>query len=99
MPLSPPLASGRSLPSPPRERRSSPRIEPRVSSYFSAVSSRYLASPPRPQPATVRAIASVRQRAAAAFVPKEIGRAHVRTPVTNTHLVCRQLLDKKKKTN
>src|SRR3546814_3816012 len=70
MARSPPLASGRSLPPPPRERRSSPRIEPRVSSYFSAVSSRYLASPPRPQPATVSAIASVSQRAAAAFVPK-----------------------------
>src|SRR3546814_10160730 len=25
----------------------------------------------------------------------EIGRAHVRTPVTNAHLVCRLLLDKK----
>src|SRR3546814_1863743 len=28
----------------------------------------------------------------------EIGRAHVRTPVTNAHLVCRLLLEKKKKT-
>src|SRR3546814_7484427 len=28
------------------------------------------------------------------FVP--IGRAHVRTPVTNAHLVCRFLLEKKK---
>src|SRR3546814_5266816 len=27
----------------------------------------------------------------------EIGRAHVCTPVTNAHLVCRLLLDKKKK--
>src|SRR3546814_5730420 len=27
---------------------------------------------------------------------QEIGRAHVRTPVTNAHLVCRLLLDKKK---
>src|SRR3546814_10835238 len=27
---------------------------------------------------------------------KEIGRAHVGTPVTNAHLVCRLLLDKKK---
>src|SRR3546814_3957496 len=26
----------------------------------------------------------------------EIGRAHVRTPVTNAHLVCRPLLEKKK---
>src|SRR3546814_6419002 len=29
----------------------------------------------------------------------EIGRAHVRTPVTNAHLVCRLLLEKKKKNN
>src|SRR3546814_4417832 len=29
----------------------------------------------------------------------EIGRAHVRTPVTNAHLVCRLLLEKNKKTN
>src|SRR3546814_5020504 len=28
----------------------------------------------------------------------QIGRAHVRTPVTNVHLVCRLLLEKKKKT-
>src|SRR3546814_8704362 len=28
--------------------------------------------------------------------PDEIGRAHVRTPVTNAHLVCRLLLEKKK---
>src|SRR3546814_808954 len=28
----------------------------------------------------------------------EIGRAHVRTPVTNAHLVCRLLFDKKKHT-
>src|SRR3546814_2868058 len=27
----------------------------------------------------------------------EIGRAHVRTPVTNAHLVCRLLLEKKKR--
>src|SRR3546814_10395360 len=27
----------------------------------------------------------------------EIGRAHVRTPVTNAHIVCRLLLEKKKK--
>src|SRR3546814_8837011 len=33
----------------------------------------------------------------AAFVVK-IGRAHVCTPVTNAHLVCRLLLEKKKKT-
>src|SRR3546814_10245891 len=29
---------------------------------------------------------------------RQIGRAHVRTPVTNAHLVCRLLLEKKKKT-
>src|SRR3546814_7761025 len=29
----------------------------------------------------------------------EIGRAHVRTPVTNAHLVCRLLLEKKKYNN
>src|SRR3546814_7467606 len=29
----------------------------------------------------------------------EIGRAHVRTPVTNAHLVCRLLLEKTKKIN
>src|SRR3546814_4587019 len=29
-------------------------------------------------------------------VPGEIGRAHVRTPVTNAHLVCRLLLENKK---
>src|SRR3546814_1660868 len=28
---------------------------------------------------------------------EEIGRAHVRTPVTNAHLVCRLLLEQKKK--
>src|SRR3546814_9203344 len=27
---------------------------------------------------------------------RQIGRAHVRTPVTNAHLVCRLLLEKKK---
>src|SRR3546814_2589894 len=34
----------------------------------------------------------------ATFGPMQIGRAHVRTPVTNAHLVCRLLLEKKKKT-
>src|SRR3546814_5976293 len=33
----------------------------------------------------------------AAFPPDEIGRAHVCTPVTNAHLVCRFLLEKTKK--
>src|SRR3546814_49738 len=35
----------------------------------------------------------------AVFSEAEIGRAHVCTPVTNAHLVCRLLLDKKHKTN
>src|SRR3546814_3932730 len=30
-------------------------------------------------------------------IAEEIGRAHVRTPVTNAHLVCRLLLEKKNK--
>src|SRR3546814_1238230 len=30
---------------------------------------------------------------------KQIGRAHVRTPVTNAHLVCRLLLEKKNQPN
>src|SRR3546814_3957185 len=30
-------------------------------------------------------------------VVKQIGRAHVRTPVTNAHLVCRLLLEKQKR--
>src|SRR3546814_10691956 len=34
----------------------------------------------------------------APVVTAEIGRAHVRTPVTNAHLVCRLLLEKNKKT-
>src|SRR3546814_8606447 len=38
------------------------------------------------------------QRASAAlWSGDEIGRAHVCTPVTNAHIVCRLLLDKKKK--
>src|SRR3546814_1262321 len=36
--------------------------------------------------------------AAASFLA-QIGRAHVCTPVTNAHLVCRLLLEKKKSTN
>src|SRR3546814_2321718 len=31
--------------------------------------------------------------------PAKIGRAHVRTPVTNAHLVCRLLLEKKNTNN
>src|SRR3546814_1914158 len=37
-------------------------------------------------------------RAIPHLVHREIGRAHVRTPVTNAHLVCRLLLEKKKET-
>src|SRR3546814_14013534 len=37
-----------------------------------------------------------RQRLVAAGQADEIGRAHVGTPVTNAHLVCRLLLEKKK---
>src|SRR3546814_1590903 len=50
----------------------------------------------RPQPATI-AVSHPR------FIPflsalwLQIGRAHVCTPVTNAHLVCRLLLEKKKK--
>src|SRR3546814_1768940 len=42
--------------------------------------------------ATVTAV-----RSAATVVVEEIGRAHVWTPVTNAHLVCRLLLEKKQK--
>src|SRR3546814_3485277 len=35
----------------------------------------------------------------AAILVCEIGRAHVLTPVTNAHLVCRLLLEKTKNTN
>src|SRR3546814_5953019 len=49
----------------------------------------------------VRYLAQFRQPFAAggAFTPfkTQIGTAHVRTPVTNAHLVCRLLLDKKPK--
>src|SRR3546814_10115859 len=36
------------------------------------------------------------QKATKALHDEEIGRAHVSTPVTNAHLVCRLLLEKKK---
>src|SRR3546814_5987608 len=42
----------------------------------------------------IAAIASAARKSA-----KEIGRAHVCTPVTNAHLVCRLLLEKKKHIN
>src|SRR3546814_9355891 len=41
----------------------------------------------------VKVIEALRRRA-----PNKIGRAHVCTPVTNAHLVCRLLLEKKKHT-
>src|SRR3546814_5128424 len=44
--------------------------------------------------AQARAAAITRERE----LRLEIGRAHVRTPVTNAHLVCRLLLEKKKTT-
>src|SRR3546814_7578645 len=44
----------------------------------------------RPSMNGAGAIGAVRERG-------EIGRAHVLTPVTNAHLVCRLLLEKKKK--
>src|SRR3546814_13177428 len=50
--------------------RSSPSREPRVSSYLSAVSSRYLASPPSPQPATVSTSARASQPRTAGVMPK-----------------------------
>src|SRR3546814_6491979 len=42
---------------------------------------------------------AIRSRAArfAGIDPDKIGRAHVRTPVTNAHLVCRLLLEKTKR--
>src|SRR3546814_7695590 len=43
-----------------------------------------------PQSWVLGGIAAYRPR------PPEIGRAHVCTPVTNAHLVCRLLLEKKK---
>src|SRR3546814_3154796 len=55
---------------------------------------------------TPEGLTEVRQRVAWAYYIEsddanarrmaEIGRAHVRTPVTNAHLVCRLLLEKKK---
>src|SRR3546814_7222280 len=38
----------------------------------------------------------LRQESLVGFVEREIGRAHVCTPVTNAHLVCRLLIEKKK---
>src|SRR3546814_16810282 len=40
-----------------------------------------------------------RRRALARRIGKEIGRAHVCTPVANAHLVCRLLLEKKNTSN
>src|SRR3546814_2373805 len=44
------------------------------------------------KPGLRRAVAGL---AGSADQTREIGRAHVRTPVTNAHLVCRLLLEKK----
>src|SRR3546814_4915051 len=42
-------------------------------------------------------VAAARYRRSVCPLPRaEIGRAHVLTPVTNAHLVCRLLLEKKK---
>src|SRR3546814_20662545 len=70
MPPSPPPLPGRSGASLPMPMRSSPSREPRVSSYLSAVSSRYLASPPSPQPATVSTSARASQPRTAGVMPK-----------------------------
>src|SRR3546814_4522345 len=49
-------------------------------------------------PASPRPSAGTGKRAGSRPNPSfQIGRAHVRTPVTNAHLVCRLLLEKKKK--
>src|SRR3546814_5784424 len=45
------------------------------------------------------ASAAANARSTAMSHSGQIGRAHVRTPVTNAHLVCRLLLEKKKHLN
>src|SRR3546814_8957152 len=44
-------------------------------------------------------IAEPHRHETSAAVPSQIGRAHVCTTVTNAHLVCRLLLEKKNKKN
>src|SRR3546814_2424680 len=53
---------------------------------------RAVSTPSQPPPAFAGGGAKAKLAAEAA----QIGRAHVRTPVTNAHLVCRPLLEKKK---
>src|SRR3546814_3460543 len=43
--------------------------------------------------AVLSRVAAVRSRCVRPVLVEEIGRAHVRTPVTNAHLVCRLLLE------
>src|SRR3546814_10613592 len=45
-----------------------------------------------------RIAANIQRQFPEAFRPEENGRAHVCTPATNAHLVCRLLLDKKNHT-
>src|SRR3546814_8346425 len=55
---------------------------------------------PPPPDGCIAAACRIRTRRAEGGRPRfdaEIGRAHVRTPVTNAHLVCRLLLEKKNK--
>src|SRR3546814_4208150 len=55
------------------------------------VPARVLRLPPR-----LRRFRAPGVRDAVGAAARQIGRAHVRTPVTNAHLVCRLLLEKKK---
>src|SRR3546814_3234463 len=48
-------------------------------------------------PAQYRVIVTVRPKMACRSCGAEIGRAHVCTPVTHAHIVCRLLLEKKTK--
>src|SRR3546814_3906576 len=51
---------------------------------------------PRPDLGPSQAPRRIPEREACRPRRRKIGRAHVRTPVTNAHLVCRLLLEKKK---
>src|SRR3546814_3896209 len=55
--------------------------------------------PARSKTSPATTIASELGVQAISEVPTQIGRAHVWTPVTNAHLVCRLLLEKKKNHN
>src|SRR3546814_9104142 len=63
-----------------------------------ASATRALSSPETERILRIRRIESSSARPSASGVAPEIGRAHVCTPVTNAHLVCRLLLEKNKKT-